>query len=237
MDTQWWNDFFDRTYTDTWASAGMFDRTAEEVTGVVVLLGADHPLRILDAPCGFGRHSAVLHAMGHQVTGIDLSSDQLALARERNPGPTYVQADLRTPPPGPYDAVLNLFSSIGYFDDPAQDRAAIQAWHAVLRPGGTLLIETNHRDRLALIHQPGQVLPIGTDGAVEFGTMDWVTGIMHRTVRYADGNEREFAVRCYTATELTGMVRQTGFSQVEVFGDWQGLPISPETRLILRARR
>ncbi len=237
MTDEWWQTFFDRTYTETWDKAGSFDATAEEVTGIVTMLKADHAMRILDIPCGFGRHSGALHAMGHDVTGVDASTDQLALAEERNPGPTYVQADMRHPPPGPFDAVLNMFSSIGYFKDRDQDLKAMRAWEQVLTPGGSLLLEAMHRDRIALIHDPEDKNPIGGDGTVEFGTMDWLTGVMNRTVRLPSGEEREFRVNTYTVTELADMADQAGLVDIEVFGDWDGGPVSPQTRLIMRAQR
>ena len=174
---------------------------------------------------------------GHDVTGLDLSADQLALAAERNPGPTYLRGDMRTPPTGPFDVVLNLFSSIGYFEDPAEDARAVRAWHDALEPDGTLLIETNHRDRIAKIYGDGEDVPLGESGAVEFGTMNWETGVMHRTTRLPDGSERTFRVRVYTATELIDVVRAAGFGDVEAFGDWSGNDIGPDGRLIIRARR
>lgn len=236
--TDWWASFFDRSYTEQWAAAGAYDATAEEVEGVLGLLGGSDigRLRILDVPCGFGRHAADLQARGHDVTGVDLSADQLAIAAERHPGPRYVRTDMRTPPPGPYDVVLNLFTSIGYFADPAEDLAALRAWHDVLVPGGTLLIEANHRDRMARIFQPGEIR-IGDTGLVEDGDMDWVTGVMHRRVRFPDGQERRFDVRTYSVTELVAAVRTAGFGEVEVVGDWQRTPVSPDTRMIVIARR
>lgn len=237
MTDPWWQHFFDRTYTETWEKAGSFAATAEEVTGIVKLLEADHAMRILDIPCGFGRHSGALHALGHDVIGVDASTDQLELAEERHPGPTYVQGDMRHPPAGPFDAVLNLFSSIGYFEEASEDLKALRAWEQALAPGGTLLVETNHRDRIAAIHDPHAERPIGSDGTVEFGDMDWVEGVMHRTVRLASGEERPFRVRLYTVTDLVNMVDQAGFVDIEAFGDWDGRPVSPQTRLILRARR
>ncbi len=253
MSQEWWQTFFDRTYTRSWAEAGCFDHTAAEVAGVLALLDHDPsgpPMRILDVPCGFGRHAMALHRAGHDVVGVDLSSDQLAIAERDHPGPRYLRDDMRMPPDGPFDVVLNLFSSIGYFAGPTQadpavprqggdeqDLVALRAWHDVLAPGGRLVIETNHRDRIAVIHSPGEELPVGATGAVEFGEMDWVAGVMDRVVRFADGSERTFRVRLYTVTELVALVRRAGFARVEVHGGLQAEPVSPQSRLVLLATR
>ncbi|HUG83640.1 MAG TPA: hypothetical protein VMM13_03700, partial [Euzebya sp.] len=111
------------------------------------------------------------------------------------------------------------------------------AWHDVLVPGGPLIIETNHRDRIARIHEPDAEVPVGDTGAVEFGHMDWVTGLMHRTVRFPDGTQRGFRVRLYSPTELVALLHRAGFADLEVFGDWAGAPIDVGSRLIIRASR
>lgn len=237
MPGEWWTTFFDRTYTDVWAAAGMFGHTEEEADAVLAVLGATGPLRILDVPCGFGRHSSALHARGHEVTGLDLSADQLAIAEERHPGPTYLRGDMRRPPPGPFDAVLNLFTSIGYLATPADDLQALRAWHDVLVPGGQVLIETMHRDRLARLYEPGAERPVGDTGAVEIARMDWLTGINTATIILADGSQRTFSTRLYTATALVELVRAAGFTEVIAMGGFAGGPVSPETRLLVSGRR
>ena len=233
--TNWWEDFFDREYTAAWADAGAFDRTEEEVAAVLDLLALDGPADILDAPCGFGRHSGRLAAAGHRVTGVDASADQLALARERNPGPTYVLGDMGEPPPGPYDVVMTLVSSFGYRNDEAADLAVLRAWHDVLRPGGHVVIEGMHRDRMAA-QWTGEPFEHGA-GAVEHPNMDWVSGAMRSRLVRADGSERRLELRVYSATELVSMVRAAGFVDVVAHGGFERAPLSPQTRLLVHARR
>jgi SAM-dependent methyltransferase len=49
---------------------------------------------LLDAGCGQGRTAGALHRAGHRVVGVDADAVLLAAAREDNPGPTYLHADL-----------------------------------------------------------------------------------------------------------------------------------------------
>lgn len=230
---RWWDGFFDATYVDAWTEAGAFADTDEQAQRVAALLELPAGASVLDVPCGFGRIAAPLQARGYDVTGADLSADQLAVAAERNPGPRYVRADMRDPPPGPFDAVVNLYSSFGYFADPAEDRRALDAWFEVLGPGGVLLMELVHRDRVA--HAYGQE-PDPDAAVVEDGETDWRIGVREARVTYR-GETRAFRVRLYTATELIAALTETGFVEVEARGGLAWGELTPETRLALRARK
>jgi SAM-dependent methyltransferase len=229
----WWEDFFDAKYVEAWTAAGSFDDTAEEVDALEELLGVGPRASILDVGCGFGRFAGPLAERGYEVTGIDSSPDQLALARDRHPGPTYVHGDMRHPPAGEFDAAINVYSTFGYFDDPADDVAAVDAWAQALRPGGVLVMELMHRDRLAALFDQ----PVEHRGPVEeVGETDWVSGVRTSTVTFA-GIEKTFRVRLYTVTDLVRMLHQAGFRTVDAYGGLRGGQVTPHTRLALRAVR
>lgn len=228
----WWRTFFDDAYVDAWAADGAFESTDEVAAQLIDFLDLPSRARVLDIPCGFGRFSQPLHDAGYDVVGVDGSDDQIRLAQQRHPGPTYLVGDMREPPSGPFDAVLNLYSSFGYFDDPADDIRCLSAWYEVLRPGGMLVLETMHRDRLAWLwgqdHDPGT--------RRETDTTDWTTGVRTASVQI-DGQTRTFTVRLYTATDLIRMMREIRFIDIEAFGGLDSSQLDPSKRLAIRARR
>lgn len=229
----WWESMFDEGYVEAWTAAGFFDRTVEQAHAIADLLDLPRGAAVLDVGCGFGRIAGPLAEHGYEVTGIDVSPVQLRLAEERNPGPRYLQRDMREPPSGPYGAVLNVFSSFGYFDHRQDDLAALHAWFQVLRPGGVLLMELMHRDRVAFAFQAEA--PMNQGQVRETGITDWVAGTRTATVTYGDVS-KTFHVRLYTATELVRELEAVGFAHTEVWGDLDATtPLSPETRLILRS--
>jgi SAM-dependent methyltransferase len=91
---------------------------SKQVAFVVKALGLQRGTRVLDVPCGFGRHARLLARRGMVVVGVDLSSAMIAEARRSGPQPglSFVRADMRRLTyQGEFDAVLNLYTSFGYF--------------------------------------------------------------------------------------------------------------------------
>lgn len=216
----------------------------EEAAFLAAVLDAD---RLLDAPCGHGRHANRLAARGREVVGVDRSSEFLARAREtaRERGLVesadggrvdYRQGDLRALPL-PEDAVggaYNVQTSFGFFDD-AGNRRTLAELHRVLEPGGRLVLELLDRDAMLRDYRPESVTELEADGrevlVAERREYDPLTGRTHtdRTV-LVDGevHEASYTVRTYSVTELQALLDRVGFSVVEVLGDLTGADYDPE---------
>jgi dTDP-3-amino-3,4,6-trideoxy-alpha-D-glucopyranose N,N-dimethyltransferase len=96
---------------------------------------------LLDVACGTGAHLAELSTR-YEVEGADLSPAMLAVARARLPGIPLHQADMRTLDLGhTFDAVICLFSSIGYVTDPSEMRSTVARLAAHVAPGGVLILD------------------------------------------------------------------------------------------------
>jgi SAM-dependent methyltransferase len=117
---------------------------AAEAAAVSARIRAHRPdaATLLDVACGTGAHLVHL-AREYRVEGIDLSEEQLAVARARLPGVELHRADMTTFDLGrTFDAVTCMFSSIGYAGT-TTDRlgTAIERMAAHLAPGGVLVVE------------------------------------------------------------------------------------------------
>ena len=144
---EWFRHFFDASYVATLREEKPLRQTRLEVDFVLRRLRLPAGARILDLPCGYGRHAALLARGGFRVVGVDLSLAMLTEARRRYPeGPRlrFRRADMRRVAyHDEFDAVINLYTSFGYFT-PAQNVTALRRMARALRPGGRLLID--HRD-------------------------------------------------------------------------------------------
>ncbi len=86
--------------------------------------------RVLDLACGHGRISLELARRGFHVTGLDLRPRSLELARVAAEGEglevEWIRADMREIPPGRrFDAVVNVFTAFGYFDDEPENQRVL----------------------------------------------------------------------------------------------------------------
>jgi SAM-dependent methyltransferase len=245
MERDHWDELFDEIYLSTYASRLETEDSAAEALAAAKLAGVEPPAEILDAPAGFGRHSIPLAEAGYHVTAVDRSSVQLDEGRRRageSEWPRFVQADFRELPfeDASFDAVLNLFSSIGYRGEEG-DRQMLAEFGRVLRPGAALMIETMHRDRLMAIFQPNTWEPLDDDALVaEARRFDHAAGEIETDhILVAGGSRRSFTytMRVYTATDLVRLVEGVGFGEIECFGNYEGAELERESRLVVRARK
>jgi SAM-dependent methyltransferase len=241
-----WDAFFSEFYLRAFAEDERDARAREQALAAAQLAGCPAGGDILDAPCGFGRHTLPLAAAGYRAVGVDRAQTLIDEAKRRAGGerwPKLVRADYRELPfaDASFDAALNLFSSLGYLGD-EEDTRALAEIGRVLRPGGRLLVELMHRDRLVrfFTEQDWHLMGEGRLLLEQRG-FDPVAGIAQTTQTLIEPNggrdSRTFSIRVYTATELLAMLERAGFAEARCHGDLQGGPFATDTRLVVVARR
>ena len=121
-----------------------FKDYAGESSRIAGLLRELHPScrTILDAACGTGEHARCLSAQGFEVDGLDLDAAFLRIARQKLPSGRFFEADMSDfHLPHRYDAVVCLFSSIGYLTTLDRVTRALICFRDHLEPGGVVLVE------------------------------------------------------------------------------------------------
>jgi len=211
---------------------------------LVKVLQLDAPLKILDLACGHGRHANRLAALGHKVTGFDLTEGFLEIARrdaqQCGVQVDYRQGDMRFMDIGPeFDLSLMLFTAFGYFED-HENLVVLQNIARALRPHGRLVLDIQNRDAFMKRMLPYIVTEKEGNLMIDRTSFDVQSGRLHnRRIVIRDGVRRDkpFFVRLYSLTEIRDLLCQAGLEIEQALGNWDGQPISLDSgRMIIIAR-
>jgi 2-polyprenyl-3-methyl-5-hydroxy-6-metoxy-1,4-benzoquinol methylase len=217
----WWDGYFDETFVDIYRDFLTPERTEREIQGLREMVPLPPDAEILDLACGWGRHSVELARSGFKVTGLDWSQTLLARAKKRAEAAgvpvEFVQGDMREIPwTGRFDAVLSLYSSLGYFLSDDEDLRVLRGARDALKPGGaTVWVER------------------------EFDVVEGVSREWTRWSKRDKKGEKYHELRIRTATEWNALLRQAGLVPIDWWGDWQFAPFihSSEDLIVVCERR
>ncbi len=242
----WWADYFDEQYLLEYEPLFSPERDRKEVARLIEVLGLSSGSRVLDVPCGQGRHAHLLAEAGFDVDGFDYSADLLARARERGTSSRlrYRRGDMRSLPPawtGRFGAVVNLFTSFGFFTEPSDDRRVLAEFARVLAPGGVLVWHGANRDGVMarFLARDWWQTKNGTLVAQE-RSYDALSGILSVNTVWAGGKrggERTHRIRLYSPTRLAELCAEVGLIVERSFDSFRDRPLtrrSSEMMLVAR---
>jgi SAM-dependent methyltransferase len=210
----------------------IIDAASQDVEHAIAMLKLEPGARICDLCCGIGRHSLELANRGFQITSVDRTEHYLDQARTKASAEgldiEFVHQDARNfRRPDTFDAVINLYTSFGYFKDPGENITVLENIYASLKPGGKLLMELMGKEVLARIFQERDwrqeddiILLEERKVGKNWGDID------NRWIVFKDGKkyEHSFNIKLYSAVELCEMLGQRGFREMETFGGLDGSP-------------
>lgn len=212
-----------------WAEVPAVADGLERLTGIGPRRG-DAAAGALDVCCGTGRIAVELALRGYETCGVDITASYLEAARESADDEgvplELVRSDVRRfVRPGAFDLAANLYTSFGYFDDPADDLLVARNVRASLAPGGKFVVETLGKEIAVRDFIEGEWFErAGFTVLTEFEPVDSWAGLRNRWILLKDGErfERSFVQRLYSASELARLLSEAGFASVDVYGDWNG---------------
>lgn len=178
---------------------------------------------VWDLACGKGRHSMKLNELGYAVVGTDLSMESIKEASKysNNKLDFYVH-DMRTPFRINYfDAVFNLFTSVGYFDDERDNDSVFKNVFNALKPGGVFVIDFFNSVKVKECMVPRSE---EKRGELVFKITKRLEGnkIVKQIEFMDNGKQFEFEekVIMYTSEDLLKYASKAGFKLKETFGNY-----------------
>ncbi|MFI6513072.1 SAM-dependent methyltransferase [Streptosporangium sp. NPDC050855] len=243
----WYADFFTELPNEFWRRAVPPEATAAEADFIERHLGLRPASRILDSPCGSGRHTLALAARGHRVSGVDISAEAIGYARraaaEAGLDVELAVADMRdVPRDGSFDAAVCMGNSFGYLDLTGA-REFVAALAAAVRPGGGLVVDFNAAAESVLPGYRGEPRRMEAGGIVVTTTTGYDAARSVLLSRYhfrrgAEEFESTALHHVYTSAHLGGLLTEGGFVDVGLFGGPDDAPFGIGSgRLLLTARR
>ena len=235
----------DDSFWQTWGPFMFTEKrvagTADEVTKIIKLMDIKPGVRILDLGCGIGRISLEFARRGFRVTGVDRTTSYLAQAAKQaekeNLKINFIHSDMRAfAQPDSFDSVINMYTSFGYFEDPADDRRVVNNIYNSLRHGGTFLIDMQGKETLARIFQ--ERLWSEKEGAIFLEehkvTQNWSWMQTRWIILKGDDRiESNFSHRLYSATEIAALLTGSGFSRADIYGNLDGAPYDHLARRLI----
>ncbi|WP_420553671.1 class I SAM-dependent methyltransferase [Tenacibaculum aiptasiae] len=237
--TDWFTSWFDTPYYHILykhrndADAQFFMRN---ITSFLNLPKSSH---IADLPCGKGRHSVYLNSLGYKVTGGDLSSNSIKHAKQFENDTLHFEVwDMRTPLENKYDAVFNLFTSFGYFDDDKEDITILKSLKNGLKENGVVVLDFLNVEKVknSLIKEETKSID-GIDFNIKKEIKDGF--ILKHISFFADDKQHSYTeqVKFLTLDKMQSYFENAGLKIKHVFGDYSLNKFNPTTsdRLILVA--
>jgi len=257
----WYASWFDTPYYHIlyrdrdYQEAGAFMR---RLTQRLELSTSSH---IMDLACGRGRHSMYLNRLGYKVTGVDLSPSSIAFAKAQLKNNTtststiendttllpldasrinFKVHNMTVPYDGTFDAVFNLFTSFGYFDDVADNVNTIKAIHANLKTGGYGVIDFMNAPQVVK-----NLVPFNEKIEEGITFKQWrryEKGHIYKDIKFTDQDRDYHFTERVSALELsdfTDYFKQAGLELVDLYGDYHlhEYDVARSDRLIMIVRK
>jgi 2-polyprenyl-3-methyl-5-hydroxy-6-metoxy-1,4-benzoquinol methylase len=201
--------------------------------------------KILDMAAGAGRHAINFARRGFNVTAVDLSKNLIKVAKKNASvydfDIDFVHSDIRKfETSDKFDLVLNLFTSIGYFDNDEENFELLRKAYNLLSPGGCFVLDYFNRNYLEGNLIPSSVETINDALVNQNRSIKGDRVIKEIIIKKNDDTKKYFeSVRMFSLNELQTELENTGFKIISIFGDLDGKPFVLETspRVIIIASK
>ena len=234
VSSNWYENFFHGIALDLWRKAVSDEQTKDEADFLVKTLECASGSRLLDVPCGNGRHSLELAKRGYRMTGLDISEEFIEEARAScsaiGAQIELVLGDMRhVEGEAKFDGAFCVGNSFGYLEY-CDMEAFLNGVSRALKPEARFVVGTGIAAESILLnlkertwYQVGDILfAIENHYQVEESCLD----TDHTFVRDGKVETRQSKHWVYTVGEIRRMLERAGLT---VQGLYSSLDCQPFT--------
>jgi len=219
----WFASWFDTPYYHILYKDRDYEEAQVFMDNITNYLNLPEDAKILDLACGKGRHSVYLNQLGYDVTGADLSENSIAEAsKSSNAKLNFTVHDMRVSFDEKFDAIFNLFTSFGYFENDEDNLTTLKAIKESLSEYGFAVI-----DFMNVHHVIQNLVPEETKTVegIDFKIKRYVKdGHIFKEIDFEDKGEKfHFVekVQALTLEDFEEMMEEAGIFLLDTFGDYK----------------
>ncbi|MEO0341546.1 MAG: class I SAM-dependent methyltransferase [Bacteroidota bacterium] len=215
-------------------------RTTKECKLIIEECELEPNAKILDLACGHGRHSIRFAENGFAVTGIDLNTDFIELAKknakEQNLDVEFtVDNIVNINYSQQFDGIILLYNSFGFLDK--QDgETLIKNISKALKPNGKIFLDIRNRDRAIKDLSDCHVMEKGKDLMIDRLSYDPKKGTTTNNRIYVKDGVRydtPFTMQLYNYSELQQLLAKYDLRIKKVYGHWDKHPFDAGSKRII----
>lgn len=221
---EWFESWFDTPYYHILYKNHDFREAEDFITLLVKDLKLEKGAKIIDLACGKGRHSIFLNKLGYDVIGLDLSEQSIKHNKQfENATLHFGVHDMRQPieQVEQQDAVFNLFTSFGYFDNPEDDLAVFRSVSHILKKGGYFVLDYMNQNYVRNTLVPEST--VEREEYTFFITKEIKDNFIIKNIRFEDqGKPMHFyeKVKLHTSETILKYATQMGFERLKIWGNY-----------------
>ncbi|WP_163399140.1 class I SAM-dependent methyltransferase [Flavobacterium fluviatile] len=219
----WFTSWFDTPYYHILYKDRNYREAQIFMDNLTHYLNLPDKAKVLDLACGKGRHSIYLNQLGYDVLGADLSENSIAEASKNSNETLHFKVhDMREPFEEKFDAIFNLFTSFGYFENDDDNLKTLKAIKQSLSEYGFAVIDFMNVNQVIETLVPQEVKAV--DG-IDFNIRRYVEdGHIFKEIDFEDqGKKYHFTekVKALTLKDFQDLMEEAGIYLLDIFGDYK----------------
>jgi SAM-dependent methyltransferase len=219
----WFASWFDTPYYHILYKERNYSEAQLFMHNLTHYLNLPEKAKVLDLACGKGPHAIYLNQLGYEVLGVDLSENSIAEAnKNQNTTLHFKVHDMRETFEDKFDAIFNLFTSFGYFENYEDNLTTLKAMKESLTEHGFAVIDFMNVNQVIANLIPEELKTV--DG-IDFHIKRYLSeGHIFKEIDFEDqGHKYHFTekVKALTLQDFEQMMEEVGIYLLDTFGDYK----------------